>query len=155
LKATNKTVITFSERPAGEPEALKGWFYPGREWGDQFVYERSKAIQLATETNEVVLSTPSVLVAAPVETLNTATVEAVNPSGETVETAVVVEAPPAEPVAVVPAPALVAEVQAPVPEPTHVASLPKTASNLPLIGLAGLLMLGGGLVLTGFSKLTK
>jgi len=27
LKATDKTVITFSERPAGEPEALKAWFY--------------------------------------------------------------------------------------------------------------------------------
>lgn len=148
LKATDKTVITFSERPAGEPEALKAWFYPGREWGDQFVYERSKAIQLATETHEVVLSTPSVLVAAPIEVLNTAPVEAVNPSGETVETAVAVEAPPAEPVAVVQAPA-------PVAEPAPAASLPKTASNLPLIGLAGLLMLGGGLVLTGFSKLTR
>jgi hypothetical protein len=157
LKATDKTVITFRERPAGEPEALKAWFYPGREWGDQFVYERSKAIQLATETNEVVLSTPTVLVAAPVEVLNTAPVEAVNPSGETVETAAVVDAPPAEPVAVVPAPAPapIAEVQAPAPAPAPVASLPKTASNLPLIGLAGLLMLGGGFALIGFSKLTK
>src|SRR5277367_162547 len=29
LHATDKTVVTFSERPAGEPEALKAWFYPG------------------------------------------------------------------------------------------------------------------------------
>jgi len=41
LKSTDKTVMTFSERPAGEPEALKAWFYPGREWGEQFVYDRS------------------------------------------------------------------------------------------------------------------
>jgi hypothetical protein len=27
LKATNKTVITFSERPADESEALRAWFY--------------------------------------------------------------------------------------------------------------------------------
>src|SRR5580658_5868605 len=28
LKPTDKTVMTFSERPAGEPEALRAWFYP-------------------------------------------------------------------------------------------------------------------------------
>jgi hypothetical protein len=136
LKVTGKTVITFSERPAGEPEALKAWFYPGREWGDQFVYERSKAIQLATESNETVLSTPVVLTAAPVETLASAPVEAVNPKGETVETAQVVEAPP-EPVAA---------------QPVLVAALPKTASYLPLIGLLGLLTLGGGFVVSGLLK---
>jgi hypothetical protein len=139
LKATNKTVITFRERPAGEPEALKAWFYPGREWGDQFVYDRPRAIQLATETNEPVLSTPVVLAAAPVEVLTTAPVEAVNPKGETVDTAVVVEAPPAPAVA---------------PQPVLVASLPETASYLPLIGLIGLLMLGCGFLLSGLLKRT-
>jgi len=29
LKSTDKTTITFRERPAGEPEALRAWFYPG------------------------------------------------------------------------------------------------------------------------------
>lgn len=158
LKTTKKTVITFRERPAGEPEALKAWFYPGREWGDQFVYDRPRAIQLATETNEAVLSTPLVLAAAPVEILNTAPVEAVNPKGETVDTALVVEAPPAEVVAVTPAPviAVVAVAPAPAvaPQPVLVASLPKTASHLPLIGLLGLLTLGSGFLLTGLLKRT-
>ena len=72
--------MTFHERPAGEPEALKAWFYPGTEWGQQFVYERPRAIQLAKETNETVLSTPVVLTEAPAETLNTAPVEAVSPN---------------------------------------------------------------------------
>jgi hypothetical protein len=138
LKATDKTVITFSERPAGQPVALKAWFYPGREWGDQFVYERSRAIQLAKETNEAVLSTPAVLTAEPAEALTKATIEAVNPNGETVETAQVVEAPPT-PVAAAPAPVLVA-------------ALPKTASNLGLIGLCGLLLLGTGFLLPVFFK---
>src|SRR5579872_3781688 len=40
LQATDKTVITFSERPAGEPEALRAWFYPGRNWGEEFVYPK-------------------------------------------------------------------------------------------------------------------
>ena len=138
LKATDKTVMTFRERPAGEPEALKAWFYPGREWGDEFVYERPKAILLAKETNEIVLSTPAVLATAPVEALKAAPVEAVKPNGETVEAATVVEAPPADVVTT--------------PQPVLVASLPKTASHLPLIGLLGLLTLGSGLVVAGVSR---
>jgi hypothetical protein len=137
LKPTAKTVITFSERPAGQPEALKAWFYPGREWGEQFVYERPRAIQLAAETNEAVLSTPAILTAAPIEDLKTAPVEAVTPKGETVETAQVIETPPA--------PAALAA-------PVEVASLPKTASNLGLIGIIGLMLLGSGFLLPAFAK---
>ena len=47
LQATDKTVITFRERPSGEPEALRAWFYPGRNWGEEFVYPKAKAIALA------------------------------------------------------------------------------------------------------------
>lgn len=140
LKTTEKTVMTFRERPAGDPEALKAWFYPGHEWGEQFVYERPRAIALAKVNNEVVLSTPVALASSTVEELTAAPVEAITPAGEPVETATVVEAPPA--------PAL-----APQPEvAATVATLPKTASNLPLIGLVGLLTLGGGFVLSGFLK---
>ena len=141
LKATDKTVMTFRERPAGEPEALRAWFYPGHEWGEEFVYERSRAIQLAKDTNGPVLSTPVILESAPVEALNTAPIEAVTPAGETVETAKVVETPPA-PVIVAAAPVAVAA-------PVEVASLPATASNLGLIGLFGMLLLGAGFLVSG------
>jgi hypothetical protein len=103
-------------------------------------------IQLAQETNETVLSTPVATADAPVEVLKTAPVEAVAPNGETVDTAVVVEAPPVQSAAVD---------QAPVPAAEPAASLPKTASDLPLIGLAGLLLLGGGFALFGLSKLNS
>src|SRR6202521_1738708 len=96
LHATDKTVITFRERPAGQPEALRAWFYPGRTWGEEFVYAKSRAIELAKETNEPVLATPIELAAAPVETLTTAPVEAVSPAGEPVQLAQVVEPPPVE-----------------------------------------------------------
>lgn len=152
LKATDKTVMTFREAPAGQPQSLKAWFYPGREWGDHFVYERPRALELAKENSEAVLSTPVVLTGASVEVLKSAPVEAVNPNGDTVDTATVVEAPPAEAVAVTQAPAPVPAVAA---APVDVAqtTLPKTASDLPLVGLAGLLMLGGGFTLFGLSKL--
>ena len=146
LKPTDKTVITFRERPAGEPEALRAWFYPGREWGEEFVYAKSRAIELAKETNEPVLATSLELDTAPVEALKTAPVEAVAPTGEPIEMAKVVEAPPAAAAEPTPAPAA---------EPTTVATaapLPQTASPLPLIGLIGLLMIGAGFAVSAFSK---
>src|SRR3954469_1812237 len=55
LKATDKTVMTFKERAAGEPEALRAWFYPGRNWGEEFVYPKEKAVVLAKSTKIPVL----------------------------------------------------------------------------------------------------
>src|ERR1700689_2103125 len=46
LRATGQTVLTFSERPAGQPEALHAWFYPGRNWGEEFVYSKSVATEI-------------------------------------------------------------------------------------------------------------
>src|ERR1039457_4117959 len=106
LHATDKTVITFRERPAGQPEALRAWFYPGRSWGEEFVYAKSRALELAKETNEPVLATPIELAAAPIEALKTAPVEAVAPTGEPVELAQGVEPPTAA--ATTPAPVVVA-----------------------------------------------
>lgn len=126
LHATDKTVMTFRERAVGQPQALRAWFYPGREWGEEFVYAKPRAIELAKETNIPVLATPIELATAPVEALKTAPVEAVKPTGEVVELAQVVEPPPV--------------------------ALPQTASSLPLIGLMGLLSLGMGLALWGVSK---
>jgi len=144
LKATSKTVITFRERPAGEPEALRAWFYPGRNWGEEFVYPKSKAIEIAQSTNTVVLTTPAeipVEVEEPVTVnhpviaqLRAAPVEAVQPTGQTVELAQVVTAPPAE--------ELIASA----------AVLPHTASMLPLMALLGLLALSASFVLGAFAK---
>jgi hypothetical protein len=133
LKATDKTVMTFGERAEGQPEAIRAWFYPGRQWGEEFVYPKARAIELAKITNEPVLATPIELEKAPVEALKTAPVVAVEPTGEEVEVAKVVEPPPAE-------------------EAAAQESLPETASLLPLVGLIGLLSLGAGVTLWAFSK---
>src|ERR1700734_2775148 len=61
LKATGKTVVTFRERPAGEPEALRAWFYPGKSWGEEFVYPKAIAIEIAKSTGTAVLFTPAEL----------------------------------------------------------------------------------------------
>jgi hypothetical protein len=137
LKATSKTVMTFRERPAGEPEALRAWFYPGRNWGEEFVYPKSVAIQIAQSTKTAVLFTPAEIqleVTEPIKTvdepviaqLRQAPILAIQPTGEQVELAQVVTPPPAEEL---------------------VAGLPPTASSLPLIALLGLLALGGAFAL--------
>jgi hypothetical protein len=135
LKTTDKTTITFRERPAGQPEALRAWFYPGRAWGEEFVYGKSRALEIAKETNEPVIYSPDELAAAPAETWKTQPIQAVAPTGEPVELAQVVEPPPADPVMVAAA------------DP-----LPKTASSLPLIALFGLLAIGAGFAISAFSK---
>jgi hypothetical protein len=143
LKPTDKTVITFRERPAGEPEALRAWFYPGRNWGEEFVYPKAIAVSLAKVSNVAVLAIATEVklevekpeVAEVVEQLKAVPIIAVKPTGEEVEVAQVVQTAPAVEVA----------------ELTP-AALPETASSLPLIALFGLLAIGGALALRLLEK---
>ena len=131
LKPRGKTIITFEERAAGSPEAVKAWFYPGDNYGHQFVYPKVKAIELAKANNQPVASMPTELATnttMPATTMREphvvamkrASLKAQKPTEEEVE---------------------VAEVFLPAP-PDLPASLPTTASSLPLVGLIGLLALG-------------
>jgi hypothetical protein len=38
----DKTILQLEERPSGQPEALKAWFYPGDNTGVEFVYQTQK-----------------------------------------------------------------------------------------------------------------
>jgi hypothetical protein len=150
LKATDKTVITFSERPIGQPEAIRAWFYPGRNWGEEFVYPKAKAVELAKATNQPVLFTPLEIeqeAAEPILSargpvvmqLKQAPVMAIKPTGEEVELAQAVTPPPTEELA---------QASAPTPATESIPdTLPKTASLLPLFGLFGVLALGGATAL--------
>jgi LPXTG-motif cell wall-anchored protein len=147
LHATDKTVMTFRERPAGQPEALRAWFYPGKEWGEEFVYPKARALVLAKETRTPVLFTPveiapevTVAIKTPTEPVVVQLVKApvmvAQPSGEAVQLAQVITP--------VPAAEFVAQNTAPTPLPT---TLPKTGSSLPWVVLFGMLALGGSILL--------
>jgi hypothetical protein len=41
------TLLMFAERPAGQPQAAREWFYPGRSIGLEFVYPKEQAAALA------------------------------------------------------------------------------------------------------------
>jgi hypothetical protein len=145
LKRTDKTVLTFKERGEGQPQAIKAWFYPGYAFGQEFVYPKKRAIELAKVVNEPVLETTvETTSVTPVETLKSAPVAAVKPTGEEVAEAEVVETPPAAaPTQAAPV-ALVAQA-----EPQ---TLPHTASSLPLFALVGLLSLCAGFTLLIITK---
>jgi hypothetical protein len=40
LNQADNRIVTFHERPAGFPEAIKTWFYPGEKTGFEFVYPK-------------------------------------------------------------------------------------------------------------------
>jgi len=151
LQVKDRTVITFNEGIAGKPESLRAWFFPADNWGQEFVYPKARAAELAKVSNLPVPAQTTELteVAQPeapqiVAQLQQAPVVAIQPTGETVELAQVIQSPPPPEVTVVaaePAPAQIAQ-----------ATLPATASQLPLIALCGLLALGGALTIRSIRK---
>jgi hypothetical protein len=124
LQPTGKTVFTFWETPPGQPKALRAWFYPGDNFGQEFAYPKSAAAQIAAVTHQTV---PTVEATQPAEL----------PKAEVTQTA------PEEPVQVAQNTPPPAPEAAPAPEPIPVPQeLPKTASPYPLIVLAGTFALG-------------
>jgi hypothetical protein len=134
IKPAGKTIITFEERTAASPEAVKAWFYPGENYGRDFVYPKPKATALAKANNTPVPSMPAEFAANTIKpaatvkaphivAMSQAPLKAQKPTEEEVEIAEV----------------FAVSAEAPLP-PT----LPTTASPLPLIGLVGLLSIGAG-----------
>src|SRR5713101_5272376 len=57
LQPTGKTVFTFWETPPGQPKALRAWFYPGDNFGQEFAYPKSAATQIAAIAKQPVPTT--------------------------------------------------------------------------------------------------
>jgi len=130
LEPSGKTVFTFWETPPGQPPALRAWFYPGDNYGQEFAYPKSVATQIAAVAHAPVPTTE----ATQQQEFATAPVTSTPPPAEQPQQQerqeVAQNTPP-------PAPAPAPEVS-PAPERTAPPQeLPKTASPYPLIGLAG------------------
>ena len=48
--------VMFLEAPAGQPAAIKAWFYPGEKTGYEFVYPKDQAMRIASFTKSPVLA---------------------------------------------------------------------------------------------------
>jgi hypothetical protein len=181
---SSKTILTFYEMPGGAPQAVRKWFWPGDQDGQEFLYPHDRATQISKLTNENVPEAPegqplidnsasasaqttteTTPAAAPAETpevvsqadqpatppapVQTAQVQAPAPPAVTDPTPT--SAPEAAPVAAQadPAPStnqIVAQNATP-PSSNDNSTLPQTASNLPLITLAGFAGIAGALTL--------
>jgi len=154
LQPSDKTMLSFWETPAGNPRALHAWFYPGDNFGQEFVYPAGLAANLARESGSTVIATPAQTEAE----LQTLPLTEFNKAGE--EEVFVEEAraePAPRPVEVAAAAAEPAPVQeaalAPEPAPlAEQAALPATASPFFALGLAGLLTLILGVSLRRFVR---
>jgi hypothetical protein len=54
LEPSEKAAITFAERGAMQPETIVSWFYPGRDFGHQFVYSRPEQQELARNKHQTI-----------------------------------------------------------------------------------------------------
>lgn len=121
LEPTGKTQFAFWETPAGVPKAVRAWFYPGDNFGQEFAYPKKLVAQLAS--------------AAPVPI----------PSNYREPEPAAEPQPAPEPAAApAPQPEPQAQPEAPpsnttvAPVPAQPRALPHTGSFNPLIGLLGL-----------------
>jgi len=131
---TDKPVISFEERPSGEPEALQSWFYPGENYGVRFVYsDRPTELpgnpdaQVANNDKPVSVPPLTEAIAPPVSILTPSPVFPVLSKSEPVRQ-------------------VLADNTAPKPMQSSLSILPTTAGNYAILPLIGFLFLGGGFV---------
>ena len=134
VQTTDKPVISFEERPSGKPEALRSWFYPGENYGVQFVYPKS-----TKEPDTELAASPEPPLIVPPMT------ESIAPMVSQLG------ASPVQPVLAKQEPEHEVLADNIGPQPTHakVAILPKTAGNYLLVPLLGLLLLVSGSAILG------
>jgi hypothetical protein len=162
-RVTDYTVIGFYEAPAGKPEAMKNWFYPGDNYGQEFLYPKGRggtrlAAATTTAPADTSLNSSSETNASPALTSEAATsalasTEAVTPRAPAREP---VEVAQASPPAQESEPVTVAQNQPAQPVTNSSApaepALPRTASNLPEIAALGSLALAGAAAVRKFRR---
>ena len=72
--------LRFLETPAGQPAAVKTWWYPGNTIGREFIYPKEQARRLAQATNTTVLTTKAENVTG--DQMQSADLTYVSPTGQ-------------------------------------------------------------------------
>lgn len=139
LQASGRSEFTFWETPAGKARAMRAWFYPGDTIGNEFPYPkhlRDVAMAETTVTETAAAAPPPPAPAVqPVPTEEPKTEPPAEPAQTTPPVA---EQPTVQPTTQPAATTPPAENN----EANRSTELPKTGSSYPLMGLAGLLLLG-------------
>jgi hypothetical protein len=148
LRPSGHSEFGFWETPQGTPPALRSWFYPGDNFGQEFSYPKSEAVQLSALTHQEVPTLSEEdeaklhqqIVATPTPPAEpqrqSREQEQRQPEERTAEPTTTAQATPS-PTEYPKPPASSAEQRTPTPT-----KLPSTAGSLPLIGLLGVGSLG-------------
>jgi hypothetical protein len=154
MNAPDKTIVSFYEAPAGQPQPVKAWFYPGDNNGREFVYSKAEADLIARAGHEVVPTNTSLIVAQNKPAAESTETE------ESIDEDAYAASPTPAPVAAEPEPKQEspmvdddnAEDQpAPAQDPPaapatdNSSSMPSTGSELPLAALIGLSSIGAAI----------
>jgi hypothetical protein len=146
LTPTGDSKFVFWETPAGQPPALRAWFYPGDNFGQEFAYPKNMSTQIAAATNTPVPTTEATT-AEEYKSAEINTTPAPTPAPQVAEAAPAPPPPPEPTPAAAPAPEPAPQAA---PEPAPQAApepapapqqLPQTASVAPLVGLIGVISL--------------
>jgi len=141
LQPTGHSQFAFWETPPGNAKALRAWFYPGDNFGQEFPYPKHFIQLEASAATSYVTTMP----AAPVTEEAAPVTQPTEPQQETqkeVEVEQNEEIAQATPPQTTPVPP---PTTTPLPEPSanrEAPEMPKTGSFYPLIGLCGLFSLG-------------
>jgi hypothetical protein len=79
MEPSGDAVITFKETPSDRPPALHYWYYAGEKSGQEFVYPKTQAMQIAAASGESVLATD----ASDMDAMKTAEISRVEPGAAT------------------------------------------------------------------------
>src|ERR1700730_2763019 len=93
LEPTGKTQFQFWETPPGQPKALRAWFYPGDNFGQEFDYPKNAALQVAAVSHQPVPTTEATQAAE----MPSAAVTTTAPPAEEPRQEVAQAAPPTQP----------------------------------------------------------
>jgi hypothetical protein len=151
LRPTGKSVFAFWETPAGQPKALRAWFYPGDNFGQEFAYPKEEAaritannkgakVPVSDEKTPLSAATPSRSNEASVTSDNAVQQSPAQTSPEPGPAPVAAAAAPQQSAPAAPPRTPTDDAQRVNPSTTP-NKLPQTASDLPLIGLIGMLSL--------------
>jgi hypothetical protein len=160
LQPTGNTEFQWWETPAGQPRAMRAWFYPGDNFGQEFAYPKSEAVAIAAATSQQVPTT----FAEDQANLATARVGTVDKAGTELELdrKTYTRADGAQPAEVPRQTAQARTTERPVemaqatpqpaPQAERTRDLPGTASPIPMAAFAGLLALGASVAVRAMNR---
>jgi hypothetical protein len=153
-------VIMFAERPAGSPQAVQAWFYPGDRTGEEFVYPRTQAARIAKANKTAVLATADARSARRSESesdrmaaMKNSTIGRVDERGEMKSDDRV--AHPSPKVASSGSSSVGTTGASVDRDRSHRRSLPRTASSLPAVELLSVFALAGAFAVRRFRRLVQ